>query len=179
MLFRSPRGVDIPQDLGRRVVTQGASVGVLDELGIPRHWANRCEDAFHVGHSGTRRDLESRLEKLLLDGRTRNLFPSKMEQLGSYGGGNHFGECEVVEVADDARMQSAADVFGLKHGHVAFLSHCGSRGWGALLADIHFKGMLQTFVNNNWALPGGDRHMVHAELGTAMANDYQIGRAHV
>ena len=166
------KGVHIPQELGRRVVTRGASVGVLDELGIPRHWAMRCEDSFHVGHGGSQDDLESRLEKLLLDGRTRNLFPSKMEQLGSYGGGNHFGECEVVDVSEDSRMKATADTFGLKHGHVAFLSHCGSRGWGALLADIHFRGMLQTFVNNNWPLPGGDRHMVHAELGTSMANDY-------
>ena len=31
-----------------------------------------------------------------------------MMQLGSYGGGNHFGECEVVQLADDAAMRSTA-----------------------------------------------------------------------
>ncbi len=40
-------------------------------------------------------------------------FAEKMQQLGSYGGGNHFGECEVVRVGDGERARSAAEAFGL------------------------------------------------------------------
>ncbi len=32
-------------------------------------------------------------------------FADKMTQLGSYGGGNHFGECEAVEIADNERAR--------------------------------------------------------------------------
>lgn len=54
-------------------------------------------------------------------------FAEKMTQLGSHGGGNHFGECETVEVLPGKCAQSAADVFGLSDGCTAFLSHCGAR----------------------------------------------------
>ena len=50
------------------------------------------------------------------DGYFRNKFPGKMKQLGSYGGGNHFGECEVVHVEDNERARKAAEVFGMRQG---------------------------------------------------------------
>src|SRR6185369_15542923 len=96
----------------------------------------------------------------------------KARQLGSYGGGNHFGECEVVSVGDTPRARATAEVFGLKDGHVAFLSHCGSRGWGALLAGHQFKTLQKKFAEWNIPLPGNDRELVYAPLGSPEANDY-------
>lgn len=158
--------------LGRRIVTEGASEGVLRELGVPIEWAQRCEDSHHVGHDGTPDALLSRLDQLMTQPRTKAVFYDKMSQLGSYGGGNHFGECEIVHVNDTARAKDAANVFGLRDRHVAFLSHCGSRGWGAMLADGQFKAMQQKFEQWGIPLPGNDRHMVHAPLGTAEADAY-------
>ena len=95
-----------------------------------------------------------------------------MKQLGSYGGGNHFGECEVVHVEDNDRARKAADVFGMKDGHVAFLSHCGSRGIGHNLADGQFKALQAKFARWDIPLPGKDRELVYAPLGTAEADAY-------
>lgn len=162
------RFVDLP--LGKQVVTEGASAGVLAELGVPVEWASRCEDSFHTGHDETADALRLRLERLTTTAREHEIFGRKVGQLGSYGGGNHFGECEIVEVAPKAR--STAGVFGLKDGHVAFLSHCGSRGWGSLLADGQFKAMQKKFADWSIPLPGGDRELVYAPLGSPEANAY-------
>lgn len=93
-----------------------------------------------------------------------------MTQLGSYGGGNHFGECEVVHLA--AGEGETAEVFGLRDGHVAFLSHCGSRGFGHNLAMGQFKALQSMFATWDIPLPGGDRELVYAPLGTPEANAY-------
>src|SRR5437773_3031880 len=40
----------VGEALGVKVATDGASPEVLHALGIPLEWAERCEDAAHVGH---------------------------------------------------------------------------------------------------------------------------------
>ena len=157
--------------LGKRACITGAAREVCAALGIPPEWAESCEDAFHVGHDGSPEALELRLEELLRSGLFRN-FEEKMRQLGSYGGGNHFGECEVVELAGDARAREAAGVFGLRDGCVAFLSHCGSRGFGNILAQGQFRALQEHFSNWNIPLPGEDRELVYAPLGTPEADRY-------
>ena len=137
---------------------------------MPPEWATRCEDAFHVGHDGTRTALERRLEKLLVAGTVKH-FPEKIAQLGSYGGGNHFGECEIVRV-NPAADPAVVETFGLRDGNVAFLSHCGSRGFGNVLADRQFHALGDFFDRWGIPLPAGDRHLVYAPLGTVEANDY-------
>jgi tRNA-splicing ligase RtcB len=99
-------------------------------------------------------------------------FEEKIRQLGSYGGGNHFGECEVVHVVDDFHARNTAEVFGLKDGHVAFLSHCGSRGFGHNLAMGQFKILQNKFTSWEIPFPGNDRELVYAPLGSPEANDY-------
>jgi tRNA-splicing ligase RtcB len=159
-------------ELGRRAVVEGASAGVLADLGVPAQWAERCEDSSHTGHDGTADALRERLARLTSGDSAAGVFRSKMGQLGSYGGGNHFGECEVVHVQPGARAQQAAEVFGLRDGHVAFLSHCGSRGWGAMLAQGQFSALNRKFSDWGIPLPGGDKHMVYAPLGTPEADAY-------
>jgi len=168
----APKSRRVDETLGRQLMLEGASESVCTQLGIPPEWAERCEDSFHVGHDDTRDALGERLDRHMKDGYFRNKFPGKMKQLGSYGGGNHFGECEVVQVEDNDRARKAADVFGMKDGHVAFLSHCGSRGIGHNLADGQFKALQAKFAKWDIPLPGNDRELVYAPLGTAEANAY-------
>lgn len=168
----APKARPVDVELGKRIVTEGASVAVLSALGIPEGWALRCEDSFHVGHDGSADALRSRLDRLAGSGKAAEVFRSKVHQLGSYGGGNHFGECEIVRVGESHRAKGTAEVFGLRDGHVAFLSHCGSRGWGALLADGQFKSLQSKFKAWDIPLPGNDRELVYAPLGSPEADAY-------
>jgi tRNA-splicing ligase RtcB (3'-phosphate/5'-hydroxy nucleic acid ligase) len=165
------KGRAVDEALGRRVATEGASESVCRDLGIPPEWAQRCEDAFHVGHNNQREDLAARLEFLISTGKFSN-FDGKVRQLGSYGGGNHFGECEVVQIGDSDRARQTAEVFGLKDNCVAFLSHCGSRGFGYQLAGGQFRALQSKFEAWDIPLPGNDRELVYAPLGSPEANAY-------
>ncbi|MFO1514070.1 MAG: RtcB family protein, partial [Verrucomicrobiota bacterium] len=160
----------VGEALGVKVVTEGASDEVLHALGIPLEWAQRCEDAVHVGHDETRDTLALRLDWLRTN-RFSN-FVEKITQLGSYGGGNHFGECEVVRIEDNDRARQAAGVFGLRDGCVGFLSHCGSRGFGHALATGQFHDLQRKFAQWDIPLPGDDKELVYAPLGTAEADAY-------
>lgn len=162
---------DVSEALGRQLLTEGASPEVCAQLGIPAHWAPRCEDARHQGHDDTTDALEERLQKHL-DAGFFPKFAEKIRQLGSYGGGNHFGECEVVHLEADERARRAAEVFGLLDGKVAFLSHCGSRGIGHNLATGQFRTLQRKFAEWSIPLPGQDKELVYAPLGTAEADDY-------
>ena len=165
----APKSRPVDEPLGKRVLVEGASKGVCEALGIPTSWAERCEDAAHVGHDGSTASLAMRLEKLLP--RIARL-DTKVSQLGSYGGGNHFGECEVVAVGESDRARHVADAFGLVDGGVAFLSHCGSRGIGHHLASGQFKTLQTKFAQWDIPLPGQDRELVYAPLGSPEADDY-------
>jgi tRNA-splicing ligase RtcB (3'-phosphate/5'-hydroxy nucleic acid ligase) len=167
----APKSRKVDAMLGRKIVIEGASSDVCQALGIPTEWASRCEDAFHTGHDDTRESLADRIDRLLAAG-VFPKFAEKIAQLGSYGGGNHFGECEVVQVADNQRAREVAGVFGLIDGRVAFLSHCGSRGLGYNLASGQFRALQQKFEAWSIPLPGGDRELVYAPLGTPEADDY-------
>src|SRR6266536_998721 len=65
---RGPRSArkarKVGEQLGVKVVTDGATPEVLHALGIPLDWAERCEDAAHVGHDGTNAALALRLDWL-------------------------------------------------------------------------------------------------------------------
>ncbi len=167
----APKSRRVDRELGFRVAVEGASRENCERLGIPPEWADRCEDSAHVGHRGSHDDLAERLELLLQSGAFPK-FTEKMTQLGSYGGGNHFGECEVVEVADNDRARATAEVFGLRDHGVAFLSHCGSRGFGFQLAQGQFRALQQKFATWGLPLPGQDRELVYAPLGTPEADAY-------
>ena len=140
-------------------------------MGIPHEWAARCEDSFHVGHDETADALSLRLEQLLHAEKLGD-FDDKIRQLGSYGGGNHFGECEVVSIADSDHARAAAETFGLRNNCVAFLSHCGSRGLGHKLAAGQFRSLQEHFSTWSIPLPGNDRELVYAPLGTPHADAY-------
>lgn len=161
---RKSRAMD--EATGRRAVIEGASAAVCEALGVPPAWADRCEDAFHTGHGGTTEALRTRLAH---HEREENFdLPGKLRQLGTYGGGNHFAECEIVDTEDDA----TAEAFGLKDQHVAFLTHCGSRGFGYQMAHGQFKTLRRHFETTGTPFPAGDKHLVYAPLGTPEADAY-------
>ena len=166
---RKSRKVSV--ELGKRIVVEGASEAVCQALGIPPEWAQRCEDSFHVGHDGTRDALARRLDWHFHAGNMPK-FEDKMQQAGSYGGGNHFGEAEAVELSNDAHARQVAESFGLKDGCVAFLSHCGSRGFGHNLAQYQFRTLQGHFQQWGLPYPGDDRELVYAPLGSKEANAY-------
>lgn len=166
-----PKSRLVTPELGRKVAIEGASAAVCDALGVPAAWASRCEDPFHVGHDDTADALGERIDRLITTGQFKN-FDDKIRQLGSYGGGNHFGECAVVEYASDDVARQRARSFQLKEGNVAFLSHCGSRGFGYHLAQGQFRALQQRFETWGLPLPGGDRELVYAPLGTPEADAY-------
>jgi tRNA-splicing ligase RtcB len=160
----------VGEALGVKVATDGASPEVLHALGIPLGWAERCEDAAHVGQDGTNDALALRLEWVRANQFSN--FLEKITQLGSYGGGNHFGECEVVRLLDNERARRTGEVFGLRDGCVGFLSHCGSRGFGHALASGQFRALQQKFAAWDIPLPGDDKELVYAPLGTPEADAY-------
>lgn len=161
----------ISEQAGWDACVAGASPGVLEALGIPAFWSTRCEDAFHVAADGTRKSLEERLDHLVSGSLIPN-FAEKCRQLGSYGGGNHFGECEVVRLVADESSRKVAESFGLRDGRIAFLSHCGSRGLGHRLATNQFHVLQNLFRQRGWDFPGGDKELVYAELGSEEADHY-------
>jgi tRNA-splicing ligase RtcB (3'-phosphate/5'-hydroxy nucleic acid ligase) len=166
-----PKSRHVDERLGFDVSIEGASKNVLGRLGIPSAWAERCEDAFHRAPDNSTDSLAMRLIRHQLNKTLAN-FANKCTQLGSYGGGNHFGECEVVDVRPDARSQQIAEHFGLVHGKVAFLSHCGSRGLGHSLAMGQFQTLSDKFRKSGTAFPAGDAQLVYAEVGSQEAFDY-------
>lgn len=174
--FRSSRGCKkarhFTDEDAELAVTDGASAEVCARLGIPQEWTLRCEDFQHQGHDGNTETLRERLDFHKKSGTFRNL-SEKLHQLGTYGGGNHFGECEDVQLADDSEeTRRIADVFGLKPSCAAFLSHCGSRGFGNILAKNQFRTLESFFERWNIPFPAGDRQLVYAPAGTPEADAY-------
>ncbi len=165
------KGRSVDEFIGSQVMIEGASPSVCEQVGIPLHWSTRCEDSVHYGHDETQSSLGERLDRLR-HGEDTTRFRGKMQQLGSYGGGNHFGECEVVRIGDDPWASRTAASFGLRDGHIAFLSHCGSRGIGHQLASGQFRSLQEKFARWDIPLPGQDRELVYAPLGTTEADAY-------
>ncbi len=159
----------ITYELGKHAACDGATEWLCDELGIPPTWREACEDASHTGHDETHDSLRTRLEKHE-SSKGEAFLHAKLQQMGSYGGGNHFGEANAVYILDEQR--DVARHFGLRDGCVAFLSHCGSRGFGYYLAQNQFRVLQEQFSTRGTPFPGGDRELVYAQLGSQQADDY-------
>jgi tRNA-splicing ligase RtcB (3'-phosphate/5'-hydroxy nucleic acid ligase) len=86
-------------------------------------------------------------------------------QLGTSGSGNHFLDAGVIVPEND----EAAALLGIEAGreHFAFMSHSGSRGAGAAIAD-HYSKLAQTFT----PLPAELRHLAWLPLDTDEGREY-------
>lgn len=85
-------------------------------------------------------------------------------QLGSSGGGNHFVEFGITEIMDETNE------FGLQPGkYLALLSHSGSRGLGATIAN-HYTKLAMALTK----LPREAKHLAWLDLATEAGQEYWL-----
>lgn len=95
----------------------------------------------------------------------RQMHSTAWEQLGTSGGGNHF-----VEWGSLTLEQDAADL-GLKKGrYLALLSHSGSRGTGARIAEYYTK----VAMAQHSKLDGHVKHLAWLDLDTEDGQAYWL-----
>ncbi|TAE08639.1 MAG: RtcB family protein [Bacteroidetes bacterium] len=95
----------------------------------------------------------------------KDLREKATKQIGSSGTGNHFVEWGVVEITQEPNE------FGLPAGkYVALLSHSGSRGFGAGIAEYYSKLAMQ-----KTKLPQDAKHLAWLDLNTQEGQEYWIG----
>lgn len=83
------------------------------------------------------------------------------KQLGSSGGGNHFVEFGIVEIEED-------NVEGYEAGeYLALLSHSGSRGFGARIAN-HYSNLAQERVK----LLEEAKHLAWLDINDEVGHEY-------
>ncbi len=93
----------------------------------------------------------------------RQLHSKAVHQLGTSGSGNHFVEVGVVELQPGNR-------FGLDAGnYVGLLSHSGSRGFGATIAQYYTKVAKDTC----W-LPKGYEHLAWLDMDSEAGQEYWL-----
>jgi len=93
-----------------------------------------------------------------------NLQLKALKQLGSSGSGNHFVEFGKVEITD------ANNLMGLAAGnYVGLLSHSGSRGLGANIANHYTQIAMQQTV-----LPKEAKHLAWLNLDTEAGMEYWL-----
>lgn len=85
-------------------------------------------------------------------------------QIGTSGGGNHFVEYGIVRIVDQDNE------FNLPIGdYVGILSHSGSRGLGANIANFYTKLAMETCK-----LPKEARHLAWLDLDTEAGQEYWL-----
>ena len=167
----APKSRRVGHDLGRRVAVEGASREVCEQLGIPPEWAERCEDSAHVGHDGIARRSRGAARSLAERRRVSEVrredeparFLRRRKPLRRVRGGGGGGQRSRSRHGESLRPAGRG---------VAFLSHCGSRGFGHQLAQGQFRALQQKFATWGLPLPGQDRELVYAPLGTPEADAY-------
>ena len=94
----------------------------------------------------------------------KSLQQKAAKQLGSSGSGNHFVEFGIVEIAD------ADNALGLVVGkYIGLLSHSGSRGLGATVANHYTKLAMQTCK-----LPAEAKHLAWLSLDSQEGMEYWL-----
>jgi len=131
----------------KRLLTEGAGWVVGEGMGRPA-------DLPHLESSGCLpgADPEALSDRALERG---------LDQVGTLGSGNHFGEVAVV---DEVYEPETARAFGLEAGTVTFMIHCGSRGLGHQVAEDYMREMERGLVRHGIDLP--DRQLVCAPIGS-------------
>jgi tRNA-splicing ligase RtcB len=94
----------------------------------------------------------------------RSLKGKAWDQIGSSGSGNHFVEFGIVEIMDEHNE------FNLPLGkYLGLMSHSGSRGFGATLAQHYTKLAMETCN-----LPKQAQHLAWLDLDTEAGQEYWI-----
>jgi tRNA-splicing ligase RtcB (3'-phosphate/5'-hydroxy nucleic acid ligase) len=107
-----------------------------------------------------------------ITGITRRVFEKAKGQLGSSGSGNHFVEFGVITVGADAQKPTDSNPWaldGVAPGeYLAVLSHSGSRGAGAQVAEYYSRVARELHPE----LPPELKHLAWLDLASAPGQDY-------
>ncbi len=96
----------------------------------------------------------------------RSLLPKAQAQIGTSGTGNHFVEWGYFEVLE----AQSVDLAGLPVGkYVALLSHSGSRGFGAAIANHYSKLAME-----RTKLPKEAQHLAWLDMHSEEGQEYWI-----
>ncbi|MBB3112010.1 tRNA-splicing ligase RtcB [Paenibacillus phyllosphaerae] len=111
--------------------------------------------------------------KFYLDEEVLNKFPDIIwhrshRQLGTLGGGNHFVELQVIEIAEESR--AIAESWGLFDGQVAVMIHSGSRAWGGAVSTYCTSDMAKVMRQEGYGT--ADPKLVYARLDHPVAYQY-------
>ena len=90
-----------------------------------------------------------------------------LRQVGSLGSGNHFLEVQAVDQVYDT---ATAQRFGLAHGQVCVMIHCGSRGLGHQICGDHVRIMDAAMPRYGITVP--DRQLACAPVGSPEGRTY-------
>jgi tRNA-splicing ligase RtcB len=137
----------------RHVLAGGARYAVAQGHGNERDLL-RCEDGGAVADADPAQVSSRAMDRGL-------------HQVGSLGSGNHFLEVQAVDLVYDA---DAARQFGLRHGQVCIMIHCGSRGLGHQICGDHVRAMEKVMGRYGIAVP--DRQLACAPVTSPEGRDY-------
>jgi tRNA-splicing ligase RtcB (3'-phosphate/5'-hydroxy nucleic acid ligase) len=121
---------------------------------------------------GTQADLDRTEEQ----GQMKHAKPGKVSQLakkrqrnemGTLGSGNHYLEVQEVTAVYDEEIAKA---FGLAHGDIVVMIHCGSRGLGHQIGTEYLKSMAIAAGQLGITLP--DRELACAPIRSEVGEDY-------
>jgi tRNA-splicing ligase RtcB len=135
------------------VLAGGARYALKHGYGTERDLA-RCEDEGAVADADPGRVSSRAIDRGL-------------HQVGSLGSGNHFLEVQAVDQVYDA---ATAQRFGLAHGQVCVMIHCGSRGLGHQICGDHVRIMDAAMPRYGITVP--DRQLACAPVNSPEGRDY-------
>jgi len=135
------------------VLTSGARYAVEQGYGVERDLL-RCEDEGAVADADP-------------DQVSARAIDRGLHQVGSLGSGNHFLEVQAVEEVYDP---ATAQQFGLSHGQVCVMIHCGSRGLGHQICGDHVRIMDKAMPGYGITVP--DRQLACAPVTSPEGRDY-------
>jgi tRNA-splicing ligase RtcB len=135
------------------VLTGGARYALEQGYGVERD-VLRCEDEGAVADADPGQVSMRAVDRGL-------------RQVGSLGSGNHFLEVQAVEEVYDA---ATARRFGLGHGQVCVMIHCGSRGLGHQICGDHVRIMDKAMPRYGISVP--DRQLACAPVSSPEGHEY-------
>ena len=140
------------------VLAGGARYALKHGYGVERDLL-RCEDEGAVADADPGQVSTRAMERGL-------------RQVGSLGSGNHFLEVQAVDQVYDA---VTAQRFGLTHGQVCVMIHCGSRGLGHQICGDYVRIMDQAMPRYGITVP--DRQLACAPVGSPEGRRYLAAMA--
>src|SRR5690625_1764887 len=134
-----------------------------------KHFIKLLENNTHFGIGGKSRE---KIDSSLFDRKIWSEIPilkkmqsRAMDQLGTSGSGNHFVEFGIVKF-----KESLHEDIDINKNYLGLLSHSGSRGLGANIANHYSKIAMQ---ESN--LPKNLRHLAWLDINTEIGQEYWLG----